>query len=104
MNLDILLDQYAALDHHISMLTSQKDALKAAITEQLPKQGYIANGVKAAWARGRVNNKAIEKNYPAATHPELYKQTLDTTAVKKHIPEVELDEYRSEPSVRITFQ
>lgn len=104
MNLDILLDQYAALDHHISILTSQKDALKAAITEQLPEQGHTANGVKAMWARGRVNNKAIEKNYPAAKHPELYKRTLDATAVKKYIPEVELDEYRGEPSVRITFQ
>lgn len=104
MNLDILLDQYAVLDHQISILTSQKDALKAAITEQLPEQGHTANGVKAMWARGRVNNKAIEKSYPAAKHPELYKQILDAAAVKKHIPEVELDEYRSEPSVRITFQ
>lgn len=105
MNLDILLTQYAALDHQIKILTTQRDALKAAITERLPENGFEHDGVKAAWARGRVNNKAIEANYPSADYPQFYKHTtiLDMESVKRHISDADLDKYRDKNTVRITI-
>lgn len=52
----------------------------------------------------RLDPKKLEAAYPVAQHPELYKPTIDTTAVKNNISPIELDQYKTtgRPQVRIS--
>lgn len=51
----------------------------------------------------RLDLAAIAAAYPVTEHPQLYKLTPDTKAVRRHITEADLDTYtiRSAPSVRL---
>lgn len=105
MNLSILLETYRANQTQIEQLTEQQKAIKQVLTENL-KEGETLehDGIKTAWTRPRVNNRLLEQAFPQADYPQLYKPTIDSKAVAKHVAPDVLDQYRDgQPTLRISL-
>lgn len=63
-----------------------------------------AGEYKITITRPRILDKTkLEAAYPITQHPEYYTAHIDTTTIKKHIPETKLAEYQTEraPQIRI---
>lgn len=103
--LTVLAQRLAQFDEQIENLTQQRDQVKAAILALVPGPDTYQAGALAVQVvqSHTLDKKAIAAKYPAADHPELYEQTVSTTAVKKHLAPVDLEAFQvpSKPSVRL---
>ena len=103
--LTALAQRLAQLDEQVETLTQQRDQVKAAILTLVPgPDTYAAGPLTVQVTQSHtLDKKAIAAKYPAAEYPELYEQTVSTTAVKKHLSPVDLEAFQapSKPSVRL---
>lgn len=52
----------------------------------------------------KLDTAALAKAYPVATHHELYKPTLDTAAVRKHLAPIDLEQYSTHGTPVVTVK
>ena len=52
----------------------------------------------------RLDAKALGEAFPVAQHPELYKPTLDTSAVRHHLAPTVLEQYTRAGSTTVTIR
>lgn len=104
--LEQLAAERAALLAQRDDITAALEANKAAILAATDGPDKYAAGpltIEVTQA-SRLDLAAIAKAYPVNDHPQLYKLTPDTKAVRHHIAEADLDAFtvHSAPSVRLS--
>lgn len=83
------------INTQITQLTDEKNQLEDHIRTLIPEgetreeDGYTISVRKGA---RRLDTKKLAAAYPATHNPEYYKPTIDTTAIKRHIPTVALEQ------------
>jgi len=79
------------------------EEIKQILAAELPVGTHPAGSHKIQVRAGarRLNNTRLAEAYPYTVRPELYKATLDTTAVKHHLAPAELESFKdaSAPTV-----
>lgn len=78
-----------------------KDELRALLEDHAPGEYAAGLEVVRVTVAHTVDAKAVERDYPAATHPFLYKLAPDTKLVRAHLDEVQLERYLVAGSPRI---
>jgi len=95
--LTALADQLARVQEQLGPLREREAALKAEIRSNLASLGpgeYLAGDhLVVAAATRRLDPKLIEQDYPATTHPQFYKLTVDTAAVRRELAPAAVDEH-----------
>lgn len=88
----------AIIDSQIKDLTEERDDLKTQILVSHPHPGsYTAGALTVTVKTGarRLDARKLEKAYPADKYPSLYKQTLDTKAVRDQFAPNALTDYQT---------
>lgn len=79
----------------IDELTKRKAAIDERLRQADTAQTYRGDGVELSFTPVRVlDTPTILKKFPATTHPDFYKLTLDTPEFKKHFSAIELEAYQ----------
>lgn len=100
-----LADEYTQLAEQADRIKQRQDQIKQLLAELLPTGGGHVGDYTVKVARPhRINPSAVENAFPVATHPWLYKPTIDTAAVRKHIAEVDLTPYMTEGKPVVTIK
>lgn len=99
----ILADEYTRLADQADHIKQRQDQIKALLAELLPEGGHVGDYKVTVTRPRRLDPKAIEKAFPVTQRPELYRPAINTTAVRKHIAEVDLEQFMVEgaPVVKI---
>lgn len=94
--LEQLVTEYTKLGAEVEAIKERQDEIKTLLLTKLPQGTHEAGPFKVTVKAGakRLNNAALMAAYPVTAHPEMYKAALDTTAVKKHIAPVELEQFQ----------
>lgn len=87
----------AMLQEQISNMQAQVEALKQQILDTHDAGTFEAGDVKVIVSDGakRLNVKKFEQAYPASAHPDLYKVSVDSSAVKNALSPNELAEFQT---------
>lgn len=94
IDLDAITAERAQLVALIDELTQRKNAIDDVYREHLVFGTHTLAGLRVSVQHNRrLDNAAIMQAYPVTACPELYKPTIDTTAVKKYIAPVDLDAF-----------
>lgn len=88
----------------IDALNQRVDTINAILADHLPAGGTVAGYTVTVTTPRRLDPRKIEAAFPVAQHPEFYKRAIDTTAVRKHIAEVELEQYMTEGKPTVTVK
>lgn len=99
-----LVERRVALKQDAEYIQGQLDL----IDEAIRALGY-GNHDAGAWTvqvqhNRRLDPRAIEAAYPVTQHPELYKPAVDTTAVKRHIAAIDLEDFYVESTARVVVK
>lgn len=103
-NIEALIDERLSIDEQMELLNQRREEVNAAIAGLLPEGGQVGETKVAVTRARRLDTRALTKAYPVAKNPELYRPTLDTKAVRRHVAEVDLDGYMitGKTSVRLS--
>lgn len=103
-NIEHLIRARLTIDEQIDQLNAEREQINHAILDALPEGGQVGETKVTVTTPRRLDTRALAAAYPVAGHPALYKATLDTKAVRKHIAEVVLDGFMvdGKPSVRLS--
>lgn len=89
--------QLRPLQEQEAALKEQEAALKAEIRSNLaglgPGDYQAGDHLVSAGATRRLDQALISKHYPVTTHPQFYKLTLDTAAVRRELAPAVVDEH-----------
>lgn len=100
-----LAAELANVQNAIATLTDREKALKAQLLETCDgPDSYSAGALTVVVKQAmRIDTRAVADKYPPDARPELYKQTVDLDAVKRHIAPVDLEALQvpSAPSVTL---
>lgn len=92
-----LADQLASVQNQMRPLAEQEAAIKAELRDLLATTGpgdyQAGEHVITATATRRLNTDKLAENYPPGQYPHLYELKLSTTAVRKHLSPVEVDQF-----------
>lgn len=92
-NLETIVARYAELTHQIAALTEEKQGITALLLSEIEPETKLEIGtfkVSVGKVVERLNTRRLTEALPVSERPELYKATIDTAAVKKHVPYVNL--------------
>lgn len=100
----ILAEEYAGLAEHADHIKARQDTIKQLLADLLPSGGAVGDYKVTVTRPRRLDAKAIEAAFPVTQYPHLYAPKPDTTAVRKHIAEVDLEPYMVEgaPVVKVS--
>jgi len=92
-----LADRLAQVQEQLAPLRDLETALKAEMRSTLatlgPGEYQAGNHVVVAGATRRLDQTLIQEHYPATTHPQFYKLTIDTAAVRRELAPAVIDEH-----------
>lgn len=95
--LTALADQLATIQSQLRPLQEKEAALKAEIRSNLAQLGpgdyQAGDHLVSAGATRRLDQALITEHYPVTTHPQFYKLTIDTAAVRRELPPAVIDEH-----------
>lgn len=92
------------LQTEISQRQEELDELKRQILDACAPGTYPAGALKVTVKRGasRLDAKRLEKDYPAASYPQLYASRLDVKLVRAAFAPVALEAYQTAGSPQVT--
>lgn len=79
-------------------IAERREQIKARLLALHPGHGTIPAGpykVTVRHGARRLDPTKVAEAYPVTRHPELYKPTIDTGAVKHHLSPAELEQYQT---------
>jgi hypothetical protein len=92
-----LTDRLAITTSKLGPLEATRDSLKAQIRELLSTEGpgeyQAGDRVVSASANRGLDLVSLAAKYPPTTHPQLYKLTPDTKAVRRELPADEVESF-----------
>lgn len=99
----ILADEYTQLADQATRIKDRQDQIKTILADLLPTGGDVGDYRVTVTRPRRLDPKAIEAAFPVTQRPELYRPAINTTAVRKHIAEVDLERFMVEgaPVVKV---
>lgn len=115
----VVADVEAARYTQLQALTHQYTDLTYTINEATDRRKHIAEQIVALTGPGkhpvdgltvsvtvprRLDAKALAAAYPVTQNPILYKPTIDTAAVRKHIADAALDAFKTEGNPVVTIR
>ena len=92
-NLESIITRYTEITEQIAALTEEKQGLTALLLSEIEPETKLEIGdyrVSVGKITERLNTRRLTEALPVSEHPALYKATIDTAAVKKHVPYVNL--------------
>jgi len=97
-NLAALINEELTLAEAAEQIDERRKTIKAILIDQLPigTHDIGEHTVQVRAGARRLDPAKVAANHPFEQNPELYKNTLDTTAVKHHIAPAELDGYKTD--------
>ncbi|WP_263121150.1 hypothetical protein [Cellulomonas sp. RIT-PI-Y] len=98
LQLDQLAAELAKREESIAADKERVEEIKATLRRRLGVGTHNtgAHSVQVRAGARRLNATRVAAAFPVVEHPELYKPTLDTAAVKAHIAPVALTEFQDE--------
>ena len=88
-----IVARWLQLGDQIATLQAERDQLQAEIRREIPEGSKASVGdltVAVSEPSQRLNTAALTKAFPPASHPHLYKLTLDTKKVREHVAPADL--------------
>ena len=104
--LDRIARRIVQLEAEIADRQTQIDDLKSGIIEAYPAGSYPAGDLTIQVRAGarRLDARALEKQFPAADYPQLYRQSLDTKAVRAGFAPTALERYTTAGKPTVTIK
>lgn len=91
-----IVKEYVRLAEQREHINQQMDAIKAEL-RGLGTGSHEIAGVKVSISPNRrIDPKLVEQEFPVAKHPELYKATPDTAALRKHLAPIRVEQLMTE--------
>lgn len=101
---EALVKEYLQLQEQAEHIDQRKDSIKA----ELRKLGEGSHGIAGVTIsiapNRRIDPQLVAEQYPVEQHPELWKASPDTTAIRKHLAPIRVEQLMTdsgEPKVTI---
>lgn len=91
------------LDEQIAQLREAREQLAEQLRELQPGSYDAGPHALSVQLSRRLNAQRFERAYPSNVRPDLYKLTPDLTEVRRHIADVELEEFM-DASTRVVIK
>lgn len=102
VDLEQLTRERATITAQIDELTARKSAIDDLYREHLDFGTTPLAGLKVSIQHNRRLDPAkVMAAYPVTACPEIYKPTIDTTAIKKHIAPIDLEPFYVEGVAKV---
>ncbi|WP_061960631.1 hypothetical protein [Demequina flava] len=97
-DLAALVNEELTLAAAAEQIAERRATIKATLIDNLPIGSHDIGDhtVQVRAGARRVDPGKVAANHPYEQSPELYKHTVDTTAVKHHLAPAELDGYKTD--------
>lgn len=93
---EALVKEYLQLQEQAEHIDQRKDAIKAEL-RTLGEGSHDLAGVKVSIAPNRrIDAALVAEQYPVEQHPELWKAAPDTTAIRKNLAPIRVEQLMSE--------
>lgn len=91
-----LVKEYVRLQEQADQIDQQKDAIKAELRALGEGSHGIAGVTVSIAPNRRIDPKLVAEQYPVEKHPELWKASPDTTAIRKHLAPIRVEQLMTE--------
>ena len=101
---EALVREYADLQAEVAPMQERMDDIKTTL-RGLGQGSHEVAGLKVTIARNaRLDSKKAQELYPAEKYPEIYKTSLDSTALKRMVAPAVYDAMSTEGEPRVTIK
>lgn len=93
VDIEMLAAEEVDLAERAALISARRDEIRQTLREALSVGTHQAGEYKVIVRAGarRVDTSAVAKTYPVEARPELYRQTVDLSAVRRHIAPADLE-------------
>lgn len=93
---EVLVKEYVRLQEQREHIDQQMDTLKAELRTLGVGSHPIAGVTVSIAPNRRIDPKLVAEQYPVEKHPELWKAAPDTTAIRKNLAPIRVEQLMTE--------